>query len=142
MTEQERRVVNHAMKILEQSQDDEARELAVKLLEQGKKVPLQKVQFYAAYCNGLRGGYSRIFDLIQGGGWLAKVKNNDMPYFEAEKNLIESCIDACYDYHIGKYDIRYKDKEFSKNGKLLSCKAVFEKQTMIGVEVKYNKDKE
>lgn len=37
MTEQERRVVNHAMKILEQSQDDEARELAVKLLEQGKK---------------------------------------------------------------------------------------------------------
>ena len=47
MTEQERRVVNHAMKILEQSQDDEARALAVKLLEQGTKVPLQKVQFYA-----------------------------------------------------------------------------------------------
>ena len=43
MTEQERRVVNHAMKILEQSQDDEARALAVKLLEQGTKVPLQKV---------------------------------------------------------------------------------------------------
>ena len=119
MTEQERRVVNHAMKILEQSQDEEARALAVKLLEQGTKVPLQKVQFYAAYCNGLRDGYSRIFDL-----------------------LVESCIDACYDYHIGKYDIRYKDKEFSKNGKLLSCKAVFVKQTMIGVEVKYNKDKE
>ena len=59
MTEQERRVVNHAMKILEQSQDDEARALAVKLLEQGTKVPLQKVQFYAAYCNGLRDGYSR-----------------------------------------------------------------------------------
>lgn len=53
MTEQERRVVNHAMKILEQSQDDEARALAVKLMEQGTKVPLQKVQFYAAYCNGL-----------------------------------------------------------------------------------------
>lgn len=62
MTEQERRVVNHAMKILEQSQDDEARALAVKLLEQGTKVPLQKVQFYAAYCKGLREGYSRIFD--------------------------------------------------------------------------------
>ena len=46
MTEQERRVVNHAMKILEQSQDDEARALAVKLLEQGTKVPLQKVQLY------------------------------------------------------------------------------------------------
>lgn len=30
MTEQERRVVNHAMKILEQSQDDEARALACK----------------------------------------------------------------------------------------------------------------
>ena len=70
MTEQERRVVNHAMKILEQSQDDEARALAVKLLEQGTKVPLQKVQFYAAYCNGLRDAYSRIFDLIQG-GWMA-----------------------------------------------------------------------
>ena len=142
MTEQERRVVNHAMKILEQSQDDEARALAVKLMEQGTKVPLQKVQFYAAYCNGLRDGYSRIFDLIQGGEWLAKVTKKEMPYFEAEKKLVESCIDACYDYHIGKYDIRYKDKEFSKNGKLLSCKAVFVKQTMIGVEVKYNKDKE
>ena len=137
MTEQERRVVNHAMKILEQSQDEEARALAVKLLEQGTKVPLQKVQFYAAYSNGLRDGYSRIFDLIQGGGWLAKVTKKEMPYFEAEKKLVESCIDAC-----GKYDIRYKDKEFSKNGKLLSCKAVFVKQTMIGVEVKYNKDKE
>ena len=132
MTEQERKVVNHAMKILEQSQDDEARALAVKLLEQGTKVPLQKVQFYAAYCNGLRDGYSRIFDLIQGGGWLAKV---------SEKELVESCIDACYDYHMGKYDIRYKDKELSKSGKLLACKAVFVKQTMIGVEVKYNKDK-
>lgn len=97
MTEPERRVVNHAMKILEQSQDDEARALAVKLLEQGTKVPLQKVQFYAAYCNGLRDGYSRIFDLIQGGGWLAKVSKKEMPYFEAEKKLVESCIDACYD---------------------------------------------
>ena len=37
MTEQERKVVNHAMKILEQSQDDEAMALAVKLLEQGEK---------------------------------------------------------------------------------------------------------
>ena len=37
MTEQERRVVNHAMKILEQSQDDEARVLAVRLLERGTK---------------------------------------------------------------------------------------------------------
>ena len=32
-------------------------------------------------------------------------------------------------------------KWYDGNGKLLSCKAVFEKQTMIGVEVKYNKDK-
>lgn len=83
MTEQERRVVNQAMKIIEQSQDDEARELVVRLLERGTKVPLQKVQFYAAYCKGLRDGYSRIFDLIQGGGWLAKVSKKDMPYFEA-----------------------------------------------------------
>ncbi len=87
-------------------------------------------------------GIQEYSTLIQGGGWLAKVSKKEMPYFEAEKNLVESCIGACYDYHIGKYDIRYKDKEFSKNGKLLSCKAVFEKQTMIGVEVKYNKDKE
>lgn len=88
MTEQERRVVNHAMKILEQSQDEEARALAVKLLEQGTKVPLQKVQFYAAYCNGLRDGYSRIFDLIQGGGWLAKVTKKEMPYFLAIPSAI------------------------------------------------------
>lgn len=94
MTEQERRVVNHAMKILEQSQDDEARALAVKLLEQGTKVPLQKVQFYAAYCNGLRDGYSRIFELIQGGGWLAKVSKKEMPYFEAEKNAALSDTEA------------------------------------------------
>ena len=142
MTEQERRVVNQAMKILEQRQDNEARALAVRLLEQETKVPLHKIQFYAAYCKGLRDGYSRIFDLIQGGGWLAKVSKRDMPYFEAEKNLVDSCIDACYDYHMGKYDIRYRDKEFSKNGKLLSCKAAFVKQTMVGVEVRYNKEKE
>ena len=139
MTEQERRIVNHAMKILEQSQDDEARLLAVRLLERGTKVPLQKVQQYAAYCKGLRDGYSKMFDLIQGGGWLAKVSKKDMPYFKAEKELVESSIDACYDYHIDKYNVSYKNKEFSKNGKLLSCKAVFVKQMMIGVEVRYNK---
>lgn len=87
-------VLGKALKILEQSQDDEARALAVKLLEQGTKVPLQKVQFYAAYCNSLRDGYSRIFELIQGGGWLAKVSKKEMPYFEAEKKLVESCIDG------------------------------------------------
>lgn len=102
----------------------------------------EEQKHYTAYCKGLRDGYSRIFDLIQGGGWLAKVSKKDMTYFEAEKNLVESCIDACYDYHMGKYDIRYKDKEFSKNGKLMSCKATFVKQTMIGVEVKYDKGKE
>ena len=102
----------------------------------------EEQKHYTAYCNGLRDGYSRIFDLIQGGGWLAKVSKKDMPYFEAEKNLVGCCIDACYDYHMGKYGIRYKDKELSKNGKLLSCKATFVKQTKIGVEVKYDKGKE
>lgn len=87
MTGQERKVVNHAMKILEQSQDDEARALAVKLLEQGTKVPLQKVQFYAAYCNGLRDGYSRIFDLIQGGGVACESEQEGNAIFEAEKGL-------------------------------------------------------
>lgn len=69
MTEQERRVVNHAMKILEQSQDDEARVLAVRLLERGTKVPLQKVQHYAAYCKGLREGiqeYSTLYKVVGG----------------------------------------------------------------------------
>lgn len=114
MTEQERRVVNHAMKILEQSQDEEARVLAVRLLERGTKVPLLKVQHYAAYCNGLRDGYSRIFDLIQGGGWLAKVSKKEMPYFEAEKKLVESCIDACYDYQWASMILGTRIKNYPK----------------------------
>ena len=101
MTEQERRIVNHAIKILELNQDDEARKLAGELVEKGTKVPLQKVQHYGAYMSGMRDAYLKMFDLIKGGNWLAKVSKKDMPYFDAEKKLVESCIDACYDYHIG-----------------------------------------
>lgn len=69
MTEQERRVVNHAMKILEQSQDDEARVLAVRLLERGTKVPLQKfsiMQHIAKACvKGIQ-EYSTLYKVVGG----------------------------------------------------------------------------
>lgn len=69
MTEQERRVVNHAMKILEQSQDDEARELAVKLLEQGKKFLSRKCSFMPhiamACVEGIQ-EYSTLYKVVGG----------------------------------------------------------------------------
>lgn len=106
--------------------DEGARKMAADLIESegGElKVPLRKVQFYASYMQGMREAYMRLFPRI-----IATAKKADKPYLEAEFRLLTSCIDACYDYHQGNYEIHYRDHEHDKRGRVTRCTAYFVKK--------------
>lgn len=113
-------------------QDDAARKVATKYVEEGVQVPLHKVQFYAAYMQGMREAYLKLFPKL-----IASAKKAEKPYLEAEYKLLTSCINACYDYHTEKYEIRYKDFVNDSKGRIVSCTAYFARKTEIITEVKY-----
>lgn len=117
---------------IEIEQDDAARKVAIKYVEGGVQVPLHKVQFYAAYMQGMREAYIKLFPKL-----IAGAKKADRPYLEAEYKLLMGCINACYDYHTDKYEIRYKDFVKDRKGNLVSCTAYFARKTEIITEVKY-----
>lgn len=117
------------------AQDGAARKLASRLVDSGNiKVPIQKVQFYASYMQGMREAYLKLFPRI-----IASAKKNDRPYLEAEYRLLSSCIDACYDYQQGTYEIHYKDHVHDKKGNVVKCTAYFVKKKTLNIEVKYTK---
>lgn len=113
-------------------QDDAARKIATKCVEDGVQVPLHKVQFYAAYMQGMREAYLKLFPKL-----ITSSKKADRPYLEAEYKLLTSCVNACYDYHTDKYEIRYKDFVKDRKGKLVSCTAYFARKIEMITEVKY-----
>lgn len=113
-------------------QDDAARKVAIKYVENGIQVSLHKVQFYAAYMQGIRDVYIKLFPRL-----IISSKKADRPFLEAEYKLLTSCINACYDYHTGKYEVRFKDFVKDRNGKLVSCTAYFARKIEMITEVKY-----
>ena len=88
-------------KYIELQQDDKAKEIASRMIDDGKvgKIPLQKVQFYACYMQGMRDAYMKLFPSI-----ITQAKKSEKPYLVAEYKLLTSCIDACYDYQEGTYE--------------------------------------
>ena len=118
------------------AQDDKAKEIASKMIDDGKveKIPLQKVQFYACYMQGMRDAYIKLFPRI-----IAQAKKSEKPYLVAEYKLLTSCIDACYDYQKGTYEIHYRNHQKDKKGNLVSCEAYFVRRNTILTEVRYGK---
>lgn len=127
------RLLDKILRLIELLKDDDARTMAYELATDNK-VPLHKLQFWTAYIQGMREAYERMFQNL-----FRFAPKKEKPYIEAERNLCLSCYDACYDYHIGKYEIRYKDHIHDKKGKLIKCTAYFVKQAKVDIEVKYSK---
>lgn len=118
----------------EEVKDGVARKVATNLIDQGCKVSLHSVRYYAAYCQALREAYGKLFPQI-----IARLKGDEKVYKKAEYDLCMSCTDACYDYHVGTYRIGYKDHVRDKKGKLIGCTAYFFKETKIKTEIRYGK---
>lgn len=117
-------------------QDRKAKDMAAKMIDSGeiKEIPLQKVQFYASYMQGMRDAYMKLFPKI-----IAEAKKSERPYLEAEYKLLTSCIDACYDYQKEFYELRYRNHKRDKKGNLISCEAYFVRRNTMLSEVQYAK---
>lgn len=121
----------------ELGQERVAKETAAKLIDSGeiKKIPLQKVQFYSCYMQGMRDAYMKLFPKL-----IAASKKSERPYLEAEYKLLTSCIDACYDYQKESYELRYRNHKRNKKGDLVSCEAYFVRRSATLMEVQYTKE--
>ena len=117
-------------------QDRKAKDMAAKMIDSGeiKEIPLQKVQFYASYMQGMRDAYMKLFPKI-----IAEAKKSERPYLVAEYKLLTSCIDACYDYQKEFYELRYRNHKRDKKGNLVSCEAYFVRRSTTLTEVQYAK---
>ena len=116
----------------EDNRDNVARKTATRLIDEGVNVSLHSVRYYAAYCQALREAYGKLLPLI-----IARLKGDEKVYKKAECDLCMSCMDACYDYHVGTYRIGYKDHVRDKKGKLVKCTAYFFKKTTVKTEIRY-----
>lgn len=117
-------------------QDRKAKDMAAKMIDSGeiKEIPLQKVQFYSCYMQGMRDAYMKLFPRL-----IAEAKKSERPYLEAEYKLLTSCIDACYDYQKDFYELRYRNHKRDKKGNLVSCEAYFVRRSTTLTEVRYAK---
>lgn len=117
-------------------QDRKAKDMAAKMIDSGeiKEIPLQKVQFYSCYMQGMRDAYMKLFPRL-----ISEAKKSERPYLEAEYKLLTSCIDACYDYQKDFYELRYRNHKRDKKGNLVSCEAYFVRRSTTLTEVRYAK---
>lgn len=129
----EDRLYNEILGLIDLLKDDEARKKAYELATNGK-VPLQKLQFWTAYMQGMRTTYEKMFDEL-----LKVAPKKKRPYIAAERDLCLSCYDACYDYHLGKYEIHYRNHVRDKKGNVTKCEAYFMQRKDVLVEVRYTK---
>lgn len=121
----------------ELEQDRKAKEIAANLLDSGeiKEIPLQKIQFYSCYMQGMRDAYMKLFPKL-----IAASKKSERPYLKAEYELLTSCYDACYDYQKEFYELRYRNHKRDKKGNLVSCEAYFVRKSTTLTEVQYTKE--
>lgn len=114
-------------KIIQQAQDILERRLSVK---QPIKVNLQKIVHYSAYYQGLRQG------LITAQGIIEKlVKGEDKIYLEAAFRLYTSSLRNTQLFQDGT-EVRFRNWEHNKKGKLTRCEAYFVEHREILTEIK------
>ncbi len=125
------KLLNKILCLIELLKDDEARSMAYELAA-NNKVPLQKLQFWTAYMQGMRQAYETMFEKL-----LKCAPKKEKSYITAERNLCLSSYAACYDYHTGVYEIHYRNHVHDKKGNVAACEAYFVKQKNILEEVIY-----
>lgn len=124
-TKQEDRIIEQARQILERRQDERARMFAV---EHDIKINVQRLAMYASYYQGARDMGQHLLERIITD---SKPKGDDWIYIAAEWRLLLSSKRNCQLYLDGT-EIRYRNHERDKKGKLISVEAYFvERLTLI-----------
>lgn len=124
-TKQEDRIIEQARKILEAREDERAKLFAV---EHDIKINVQRLAMYASYYQGARDMGQHLLERIITD---SKPKGDDWIYIAAEWRLLLSSKRNCQLYLDGT-EIRYRNHERDKKGKLVRCEAYFvERLTLI-----------
>lgn len=116
-------------KIIAQAQDILERRLAV---EKDVKVNLQHIAMYAAYYQGALMAVRKITDSLLNGN---KPKKDDWLYLKAEWCLITSS-KRNMQLYLDDTEIRYRNHQRSKRGKLESVECYFVEHRNVITEVK------
>lgn len=116
-------------KIIAQAQDIQERRMAV---EKDIKVNLHHIAMYASYYQGAIMAVMKVTDSLLSGN---KPKKDDWVYSKSELELITSCKRNMQLYLDGT-EIRYRNHQHNKNGKLESVEAYFVEHRNIIQEIK------
>lgn len=127
-TAQEDRIINQAREILERREDEHAKLFAV---EHEIKINVQRLAMYASYYQGARMIGVKVLEGIQ----KRKPKGDDWVYLEAEWRLYTESVRNMQLYMDG-YEVRYRNHQKDKRGKLIRCEAYFVERRTIFTEKK------
>jgi hypothetical protein len=116
-------------KIIARAQDILERRMAV---EKDIKVSLQHIAMYASYYQGAIMAVMKVTDSLLSGN---KPKKDDWVYLKSEWELITSCKRNMQLYLDGT-EIRYRNHQCNKKGKLESVEAYFVEHRNIIQEIK------
>lgn len=127
-TAQEDRIINQAREILERREDERAKLFAV---EHEIKINVQRLAMYASYYQGARMIGVKVLEGIKN----RKPKGDDWVYLEAEWRLYTESVRNMQLYMDG-YEVRYRNHQKDKRGKLLRCEAYFVERRTVFTEKK------
>ena len=126
LTYAEKKTIERALAILETHEDERAKRFAI---ENEVKIDLHKMVFYAAYYQGALMAANAMISFAQ-----QNAKGDDRVYRDAELSLITQS-KRTMELFMDNTQIRYRNHERDKKGKLVKCEAYFYKEQQIIQEV-------
>lgn len=114
-------------KIIAQAQDILERRMAV---ETDIKINLQNLVYYSAYYQGARNVAEKLIPYV-----MQNYRGDEKVYIKAELDLITSSL-RNMQFWLDETQIRYRNHERDKKGKLTKCEAYFVERETITREVK------
>ena len=127
MKYEEEKIVERALAILERNEDERAKRFAI---ENEVKIDLHKMVYYAAY---YQGALMAAKELMPYAKWNAK--GDDRVYRDAELALITQS-KRTMELFMDGTQIRYRNHERDKKGKLVKCEAYFYTEKRVIQEIK------
>lgn len=112
----EDKILAKAKQIIERRQDEMELKLAI---ENEPKVDLRKILYYSAYYQGVRAGLNTALSIAEN-----PTKGEERIYLEAEIRNAVSSLRNCQLFLDGT-EIRYRNHQRDKKGKLVKCEAYF-----------------
>lgn len=117
-TEQENRIIEQAVRILEARKDERAKDLAYQLGDR-VSIDLHRLVFWSAYILGAMDAATRLRPYVE---WNAR--GDEKAYRDAEMDLVTKDRRSL-DRFLGHHRIGYRNHQRDKKGRLVHCEAYF-----------------